>query len=136
MKQLVEENELSLLDTIDFPDIEEFSKWLYPTKESGHPLEMQDEVIDFHSLNSFLEKTLSNALLPGFETPDLNTALSRTVEGKINQLRLKYKNKYEDVLIAILVHPYQYQSTGSIIRLNPLLCGFLEREFQERKKEF
>ena len=61
-------------------------------------------VVDFQSFIIFLEKTLSNALLSGSKTPDLNTTLSKTVEEKVDHLRLKYKNTYEDVLIAILVH--------------------------------
>ena len=109
MKRLVDENELSVLDTLDFPDIEAFSKWLYPTK---HLTDKRAEVVDFQSFITFLEKTLSNSLLPG---SDLKTTLSKTVEEEINHLRLKYKNTYEDVLIAILVHPYQCQSTGSTI---------------------
>ncbi len=99
---MVDENDLSLLDTVDFPDIEEFTKWLYPTKESSYLSEIRAEVVDLLSFNIFLEKTLSNALLPGSKTPDLNTALSKTVEEKINQLRLKYKNMYEDVFWYIL----------------------------------
>ncbi len=53
MKLLVDENELSVLDTLDFPA---FSKWLYPTK---HLTDKQAEVVDFQSFITFLEKTLS-----------------------------------------------------------------------------
>ncbi len=104
-------------------------------------MEIQAEVIDFQSLNSFLEKTISNALLPGSETSYSDTKLSKIVEKRINHLRLKYKNKYKDVLIAIFVHPYQYQSSGasSIIRLNPLSCNNLDtlkESFEREKKNF
>ncbi len=103
------------------------------------PPEIQAEVVDFQSFSIFLEKTLSNALLPGSKTPDSDTTLSKNVEERINHLRLKYKNTYEDVLIAILVYPYQYQSTGSIIRLNPLSCidlDSLKESFEREKNVF
>ncbi len=131
MKQLVVEYELSLLDILVFPNIENFSKWL------GYP---SVKVIDFQSFNIFLEQTTH---VSGSKTPDpdiaLDIALSKTVEQGINLLRSYYKNRYEDVLIAILIHPHQYQSSGNIIRLSSLKRNnlvALKESFEREKMVF
>ena len=80
-------------------------------KEGKERHDERVQVVDFQSFIIFPENTLSNALLSGSKTPDLNTTLSKTVE--FDHLQLKYKNTYEVLLN--LVHPYQNRSTGSTI---------------------
>ena len=137
LQQLLEEGELSQLDTHAFPSLVEVSDWLYKSSSMATHSLPESDITDFESFNTFLNKMLVDARsaeLSG-SVPEI---FSRDVSKGINILQVHYWLKYDNVLIAILVCPYQDASfddiTLKLISVKDLES--LQKHFSEQRKHF
>ena len=140
LQQLLEEDDLSQLDTRVFPCLVEVSDWLYKSSSmSTHSLPESD-ITDFESFDSFLDKMVVDA-----RTAELSDSvvppekLSRDVSKGINSLQIHYRLKYDNVFITILVYPYQVNTFDGVITLKPITVKDLEslqKSFSEERKRF
>ena len=140
LQQLLEEDDLSQLDTQTFPCLVEVSDWLYKSSSvSTHSLPESD-ITDFESFDSFLDQMVADA-----RTAEISDSvippekLAKNVSKGINSLQIPYRLKYDNVFITILVYPYQVNAFDGVITLKPISVKDLEslqKSFSEKRKKF
>ena len=140
LKQLLEERELSQLDTRVFPCLVEVSDWLYKSNSASSHYHPESDITDFESFGSFLDKIVIDArnveLSGSVVSPE---KLSRDVSKGVNSLQIHYLLKYDNVFITILVYPYQVNAFDGVITLKPISVKDLEslqKQFSEQRKQF
>ena len=140
LKQLLEERELSQLDTRVFPCLVEVSDWLYKSNSASSHYHPESDITDFESFGSFLDKIVIDArnveLSGSVVSPE---KLSRDVSKGVNSLQIHYRLTYDNVFITILVYPYQVDAFDGVITLKPISVKDLEslqKQFSEQRKQF
>ena len=145
MEQLIEQEELKLLDRRDYRRIERVIKWLYEEpKPNQSQKPVQNKTTDFESFTKFLKTTLDDAHLQSLSTGVLepraaSQTLAQEVSKCINHLRFYYRRTYEEVLITVLVYPFQSTCFSDVIMLKPLSLNDLEtlhKRFTEQRAKF
>lgn len=123
MKQLLEKEDLCQLTSRDFPDIEQLSQWLFAQSKLSEASTTPTDCADFKSFDEYLEKKVNDEYLSGCGPQAariVNPSLSSDISVVLHYLRSHYSNKYEDVLITLLVHQFQKQSHDNLIILKPM----------------
>jgi hypothetical protein len=143
--QLIEKEDLSMITSRNFPDIEQVSQWLCSDQEHSGAADLSMNCFDFESFDQYLEEKIMNenmALLTS-ENPTkrqaFNASLAQDVSIQLNYLRSNYQNTYEDILITTLVNPFKAEKHDNLIALKPLSIDDLKillNQLSERKREF
>lgn len=141
MQQLLVKEELKQVGAQHLPCIDKISDWLYKSVKKPNHSNLQRVIVDLQSFEKFLKETLDNAKLAQLSASQKSATdaqITTQITQAILHLQSLYKGKYESVLIAILVSPFQYQRRG-IITMKPLTLKDLEdlhERFSEQRMEF
>ena len=146
MQRLVRQEDLAHLSTRSFPAIEEVSEWLYKSYKQPKTSNFRKNIVDFQSFVIFLEKIVQDARLAQLDSsgPLQRDAPQASIAGEVamgvNALRSKcIKGSYDDILITILVHPFQNSYNEDIITFKPITLKnlkFLSECFSEQRAKF
>ncbi len=119
MRQLVGEQELSLLNTRSFPGIDDVTKWLdLPRPQHEIPkAQSQRGIVYLDSFVRLLKKTHDDSTTT---PPHHEVSFAVEVAKGINDLRSHYRKTYEDILITILIHPFESSYFDDVITLKPI----------------
>ena len=128
MQHLFVKEEMSQLSTKN-PCIIKISDWLY--KSIRKPIgKKRPHTTDLESFEEFMKNTLDDSKLD----PSVSS-----ITQAISHLHSFYEGKYESVLIAILISPYQYESCNNVTTLKPFTRKGLEclrKSFSEEVVKF
>ena len=146
MQSLVRQEELDHLDTLSFPTFEKVSEWLYNSYKQPKTSNIRKNIVDFQSFIIFLENILHDARLAQLNSCGLlelnvpQESIATEVAMGVNTLRSNCtKGSYDDILITILVHPFQSSHYDDIINFKPITLKdlkFLSESFSEQRAKF
>ena len=149
MEKLAPLEELGQLDSRLFPSIEEVSDWLYKPGELTTYCNMQRDIVDFESFDSFLQKTIENASTAQLKaegplvelSAKSSEILARDVSKGILFLRSYFPRSYDDILITIMVYQHKSSRYGDGVTFKPKAITFaslrsLRQLFSEERKKF
>ena len=134
VQHLFEQKGLSanrLLTDQNVANIKLLSKWLYGSDEMTTITSMQKECDNFENFDKFLNKIIEDcASIMSMDQPSLRASQeldnASCVSTAINNLRSHYRNTYDDILITILVYPFQKISDDGVITLQPITLDDLK----------
>ena len=132
VQQIIEESDMKMLSTCNFPDIGRVSKWMCK-KKVGQPLYLSTNCTNFESFLSYLQKTIKFVLNAKEPLHSLSIPVATNVSQTICSLRSNYQGTYDNILIEILVFPFQNDESGDVITLSPL-C--IQEELESMLEEF
>ena len=148
VQQIFEKNDLNQMTTRTFPNIEQVSNWLYGSTQQVKTSMVQTNCSDFNSFDKFLNEIIreneihmlhANKSLLEKSAASTLEEVTTDVSVALHHLRSQYKQKYEYVLITILVHPLQSGNYDDVITLKPMTLNDLKdlhSQFLNKKKEF
>ena len=145
LHNLVKPNELHRLKARDFPNIKPFSEWLFKSLKISS---MQKECTSFEKFVEYMRQTLDDAKMDmlSADEPLLGNSratkcqeLARNISIAIQKLRSNYERKYDDILISIIVYPFQSGSYDNVLTLKPISMDDLKKlhdHFSDQRKKF
>ena len=147
MQMLVKLEELKQFDARTFPAIEEVFRSLCDSSQSPTSSSLPKDIPNFQSFDTFLEKTLEKEWVAQLSCKQLffesltqsQETIAADVSKAIVLLRSHYQHTYDDVLITILVHPFQSGNCDNVITLSPIALkdlGSMRKLFSEQRKIF
>ena len=126
MCDLVQQKEANELIKQGFLTIKHISEWLY-TKRTSESEKIEEEEYNFSKFNSFLINILGEKKTSHSKTSQETLAL--IVGEAIQSLQSHYEQSYEDILISILVQPFQ-DTCRNVSTMKPLSVSDIENMLQ------
>ena len=123
MCDLVQQKEANEMIKQGFLTIKHISEWLY-TKQTSESEKIEEEEYNFSKFNSFLIDILEEKKTSHSKTSQETLALM--VGEAIQSLRSHYEQSYEDILISILIQPFQH-SYRKVSTMKPLSVSDIEK---------
>ena len=145
LHNLVKHNELHRLKDRDFPSIKPFSEWLFKSLKISS---MEKECTSFEKFDKYLKKTLDDAEIDmlsadehllGESTTTKSQELATNISIAIHCLRSNHQKTCDDILIAIIVHPFQSGSYDNVLTLKPMSMDDLKNmrhQFSDLRRKF
>ena len=141
MQQLVDPSDLNLVQ--NFPDKHYISKWLYLSDQDILPLECKD----FLNLHGFFKQALEDVYFPQTKSDMAHAQqqhqiyATKCVTQVVNHLRShlqKANQKYEDLFIVTLLHPFRYDAGEKIFLclLSTNDLKYLIKNLKEQSTEY
>ena len=122
MCDLVQQKEANELIKQGFLTIKHISEWLY-TKKTSESEKIEGEEYNFSKFNSFLIDILEEKKSSHSKTSQETLALM--VGEAIQSLQSHYEQSYEDILVSILIQPFQH-SYRNVSTMKPLSVSDIE----------
>ena len=135
MQNILKKDELDQIDEHKFFAITELSDWIYNTSNKIVSLCMLKNIADFTTFEDFLKKIVEQINDKEFDSISHEILAKEVAEG-INCLRSCYKQKYDDIFILILIHPFLNQYSNDAITLRPLTptdLDALQKQFSQQR---
>ena len=137
MQNILKKDELDQIDEHKFFAITELSDWIYNTSNKIVSLCMLKNIADFTTFEDFLKKILEQINDKEFDSILSHEILAKEVAEGIKCLRSCYKQKYDDIFILILIHPFLIQYSNDAITLRPLTdLDALQKQFSQQRAKF
>ena len=122
MCDLVQQKEANELIKQGVLTIKQISEWLY-TKKTSESEKIEGEEYNFSKFNSFLIDILEEKKTSHSKTSQETLALM--VGEAIQSLRSHHEQSYEDILVSILIQPFQH-SYRNVSTMKPLSVSDIE----------